>query len=110
MNHLSRLFFYLLIPIAVLSSSFHNRLNRARILVVPLSSVIDNTALHRMVITANDTRHSQIIKIESDLLFDYTTMVSPKYLKQTQDGLQHDVFKQVLIWWHHYVKSIVSDV
>jgi len=97
-------------PVVVLSSSFHNRLHGARVLIVPLSSTVNNTALHRLIISPNDTRHGQVIKTESNILFDYTSMVSPKYLKPTHDGLQYDVLQQTLAWWQRLVKPIMSDV
>ena len=65
-------------PVVVLSSLFHNRLHGARVLIVPLSSVVDNTALHRFIISPNDTLHGRVIKTESNILFDYTSMISPK--------------------------------
>lgn len=94
----------------MLSSSFHNGLHGARVLAVPLSSIVNNTALHRLIISPNDTRYGQIIKVESNLLFDYTSMISPKYLKPTQDGLQPDALKQTLTWWHQCIKLIVPNV
>jgi len=97
-------------PVLVLSSSFHNRLHGARVLIVPLSSTVNNTALHRFIISPNETRHGQVIKTESNILFDYTSMISPKYLKPTQDGLQYDVLQQTLTWWQRCTKSIMSDV
>jgi len=96
--------------VLVLSSSFHNRLHGARVLIVPLSSTVNNTTLHRFIISPNDTRHGQVIKMESNILFDYTSMISPKYLKPIQDGLQYDVLQQTLTWWQRYIKSIMSDV
>jgi hypothetical protein len=77
---------------------------------MPLSSVVNNTALHRLIISPNDTCHGRVIKTESNMLFDYTSMVSPMYLKPTQDGLQYDVLQHTLTWWQRCARSVMSDV
>jgi mRNA-degrading endonuclease toxin of MazEF toxin-antitoxin module len=96
-------------PVVVLSSSFHNQSHGARVLIVPVSSVVNNTALHRLIISPNGTRLGQVIKTDSNLLFDYTTMISSSYLKPTEDALQYDVLQHTLTWWHRCVKAIVAD-
>lgn len=73
-------------PVLVLSLSFHNGLHVARLLVVSLSFTTNNIPLHRLFISPENTR-GQVIKNKSNILFDYTSVVSHKYLKPTHKML-----------------------
>jgi hypothetical protein len=95
-------------PVIVLSSSMHNKLRGARILIAPLSSNPSNTALHQFSVNSGDTLYGQVLKQKSNILFDYSMMVSSSYLKPTNDAVNKATLEATLVWWRWRINSILS--
>ncbi|CAF1434182.1 unnamed protein product [Rotaria sordida] len=94
-------------PVVILSSSMHNKLRGARLIIAPLSSKPSNTALHQFAINPTDTLYEQVLKQKSNILFDYSAMIPPSYVKPTYDGLNEATLEATLIWWRWCINSIL---
>ena len=84
----------------------HNKLRGARLLIAPLSSKPSNTALHQFTLNPTDTFYGQVLQQKSNILFDYSTMIPPSYLKPTRDTLNKTTLEATLVWWRWCINSI----
>src|SRR5207302_1737101 len=95
-------------PVVILSSSMHNKLSDARLLIAPLSTRIPNTALHQLTINPMNTVYGLALKHKSNILFDYSIMIPSSDLKPTYDALDKATFEAALGWWRFCMNSILD--
>jgi hypothetical protein len=97
-------------PVVVLSSSMHNKLQNARLLIVPLSTKIPNTVLHQFTIDPMNTVCGLTLKHKANILFDYSMMISPSSLKPIYDALDKPTLEATLAWWRWCMHSILHPI
>jgi len=95
-------------PMLILTSSYHNSLKHATFLVVPFTTKSPNPCLHPFKISPMETKHRLVLRSESLLLFDYSTMIEENDIERTFDGLQSEALVATTRWWRWTINSILS--